>query len=157
MLEKCVLTIPELNWNQRLGYKKTKLNISHHMLTSSTQLQNRSFHVVERTKTSSKCQKMKNARAKRAKILFFIFKYANLWGFCCRRHGLLKLSTISTDTVIKKALASTTGTVIKTQQIKTLIGRVTNNKRAARAASTLGQFRAVLVNNNVKLPHFQFC
>ena len=55
------------------------------MLTSSTQLQNRSFHVVERTRTSTKCQKMKNARAKRAKILFFIVKYANLWGFCCRR------------------------------------------------------------------------
>ena len=84
MLEKCVLTILELNWNQRLGHKKTKLNICH-MLTSSTQLLNRSFHVVERTRTSSKCQKMKNARAKRAKILFFIVKYANLWGFCCRR------------------------------------------------------------------------
>ena len=85
MLEKCVLTILELNWNQRLGHKKTKLNICHHTLTLSTQLQNRSFHVVERTRTSSKCQKMKNARAKRAKILFFIVKYANLWGFCCRR------------------------------------------------------------------------
>ena len=55
------------------------------MLTSSTQLQNRSFHVVEGTRTSAKCQKMKNARAKHAKILFFIVKYANLWGFCCRR------------------------------------------------------------------------
>ena len=57
---------------------KTKLNISHHMLTSSTQLQNRSFHVVERTRTFSKCQKMKNARAKRVKMLFFhcqIFKF----------------------------------------------------------------------------------
>ena len=82
---KCVVTILELNWNQRLGLQKTKLNICHHMLTSSTQLQNRSFHVVERTRTSSKCQKKKNARAKRAKILFFIVKYANLWGFCCRR------------------------------------------------------------------------
>ena len=82
MLEKCVLTILELNWNQRLGNKMTKLSICHHMLTSSTQLQNRSFHVVERTRTSTKCQKMKNARAKRAKILFFIVKYANLWGFC---------------------------------------------------------------------------
>ena len=90
MLEKCVLTILELNWNQRLGHKKTKLNICHHMLASSTQLQNRSFHVVERTRTSSKCQKMKNARAKRAKILFFIVKYANLRGFCCRlRRGCL--------------------------------------------------------------------
>ena len=85
MLEKCVLTILELNWNQHSGHKKTKINICHYMLTSSTQLQNRSFHVAERTRTSTKCQKMKNARAKRAKILFFIVKYANLWGFCCRR------------------------------------------------------------------------
>ena len=90
MLEKCVLTMLELNWNQRLGHKKTKLNICNHMLTSSTQLQKWSFHVVERTRTSTKCQKMKNARAKRAKILFFIVKYANLWGFCCRlRRGCL--------------------------------------------------------------------
>ena len=78
MPEKCALTILDLNRNQRL-------NICHHMLTSSTQLQKRSFHVIERTRTSSKCQKMKNARAKRAKILFSIVKYANLWGFCCRR------------------------------------------------------------------------
>ena len=56
-LENCVLTVLELNWNQRLGHKKTKLNICHHMLTSSTQLQNWSFHVVERTRTSTKCEK----------------------------------------------------------------------------------------------------
>ena len=30
MLEKCVLTVLELNWNKRLGHKKTKLNICHH-------------------------------------------------------------------------------------------------------------------------------
>ena len=66
------------------------MNICHHILTSSTQLQNRSFHVVERTRTSSKCQKMRNARAKRSKLLFFIVKHANLWGFCCRcRRGCL--------------------------------------------------------------------
>ena len=70
MLEKCLLYVLELIWNQRLGHKKTKLNICHDMLTSSTQLPNKSFHVVERTRTSSKCQKMKNARAKRAKIIF---------------------------------------------------------------------------------------
>ena len=93
MLEKCVLTILELNWNQRFGHKKTKLNICHHMLTSSTHLQNWSFHVVERTRTSTKCQKMKNARGKRVKILFFIVKYANLWGFRfrCRRGCLSSL------------------------------------------------------------------
>ena len=102
LFEICVLTILELNWNQRLEHKQTKLNICHHILTSSTQLQNRSLHVVERTRTSSKCQKMKNARAKRAKILFFIVKYANLWGFCCRRRrGCLSslLSSSSTPSL----------------------------------------------------------
>ena len=80
MLEKCVPAIPELNWNQRLGHKRTKLNICHHMLTSSTQLQNRSFHFVEGTRTSSKCQKMKNTRTKRAKVLFYsvVVYYSNM-------------------------------------------------------------------------------
>ena len=74
MPEKCaLLTILELNWNQRLGQDKIEY--------LSTQLQKRSFHVIERTRTSSKCQKMKNAREKRAKILFFSVKYANLWAF----------------------------------------------------------------------------
>ena len=49
------------------------------MLTSSTQLRNMSFHVVGWTRTAAKCTKMKNARAKRAKLLFFIVKYANLF------------------------------------------------------------------------------
>ena len=62
------------------------MNICHHMFTLSTQLHNRSFHVVERTRRSSKCQKMRNAHAKHAKLQFFSVKYANLWGFCCCRH-----------------------------------------------------------------------
>ena len=37
--------------------QKTKWNICHHMLTSSTQLQNRSFHVVERKRKSANVQK----------------------------------------------------------------------------------------------------
>ena len=102
MLEKYLLTVLELIWNQRLGHKKTKLNICHHMLTSSTQLQNRSFHVIERTRTSTKCQKMKNARAKRAKILFFIIKYANLWGFCCRRRRGCLSSLMSSENVTSR-------------------------------------------------------
>ena len=64
--------------SQRFRNKNTKLNICHHMLTSSTQLQNRSFYIVERTTTSTKCLKIKTARAKRAKLFFFIVKYANL-------------------------------------------------------------------------------
>ena len=84
------VTIPELNWNQRFWDNRTKLNICHHMLTLSTQLQNRSFHVIERTRKSSKCQEMKNTRAKRVKPLFFIVTYANLWRSCChRRRGCL--------------------------------------------------------------------
>ena len=38
-----------------MGTSASELNICHHMLTSSTQLQNRSFHVVERTRTYTKC------------------------------------------------------------------------------------------------------
>ena len=111
MLEKCVLTVLELNWNKRLEHKKTKLNICHHMLTSSTQLQNRSFHVVDRTRTSSKCQKMKYARAKRAKILFSTVKYANLCGFCCRRRrgclsSLMPLTEIALIGIISSQFIS---------------------------------------------------
>ena len=40
------------------------------MLSSSTELQRWSFHVVERTRTTAKCTRMKNARAGRAKVLF---------------------------------------------------------------------------------------
>ena len=99
-LAKCFLTILELNWNQRSRNKTTKLNICHHMLSSFTQLQNRSFHVIERTKTSAKCEKMKKARAKRARLLFLVVKYANLRLFRYRRRrgclrsliGLLQLT-----------------------------------------------------------------
>ena len=72
LFAKCVLIILKLNWNQRFRGNTTKLNICHHIHTSSTQLQNlnRSFHVVERTRTSSKCSKMKNAHTKRAKRVF---------------------------------------------------------------------------------------
>ena len=61
----------------RFRAKKTKFNISYHIPTSSTQLENRSFHVVERTRTA-KCTKIENARAMRAKLLFFVVKNVNL-------------------------------------------------------------------------------
>ena len=80
MLEKCVLTILELTWNQRLGHK-TKLNICHHMLTSSTQLQNKSFHVIERTRTSSKCQKLKKCTCKACKNTVFHRQICKFVGF----------------------------------------------------------------------------
>ena len=50
-----------------------------------------------------------------------------------------------------------TETVTTTPQIKNLIGRARENKRAARAAGTYEQVRAILCkSNNVKLPHLQF-
>ena len=61
-----------------LEMKIKKLKICRQVLTLSTQLQNKSFQVVERTRTTAKCTKMKNARAKHAKLPFFIVKYANL-------------------------------------------------------------------------------
>ena len=64
--------------NQRFREQKKKLKFCGQVLTSSTSGQNRLFHVVERTRTGVKCTKMKNARAKPAKLLFFIVKYGNL-------------------------------------------------------------------------------
>ena len=53
------------------------------MLTSSTQLQNRSFQVVERLTTTAKWTKVKTARPKCAKLLFFL-NLQILW-HCCSR------------------------------------------------------------------------
>ena len=42
--------------------------------------------VISRHRKNENVFKMsKNTRAKHAKIMFFIVKYANVWGFCCRR------------------------------------------------------------------------
>ena len=95
-LENCVLTILELNWNQRLGHKKTKLNICHHMLTSSTQLQNWSFHVVERTKMSNvKCEKNEICTCKACKNTIFHYQICKFVGFLLPSSSwLLKLPII---------------------------------------------------------------
>ena len=85
MFQKRVLTILELNWNQHLGHKRTKLNICHHMLSSSTQMQNSSsFHVVAKSRLQN-VKKWKMHVQSVQKILFLIVKHANMWGFCCRR------------------------------------------------------------------------
>ena len=51
------------------------------VLMSSTQLHHSSFHVEKEPERQRNVQKMKNARAKRAKLLFFFVKYANLGFF----------------------------------------------------------------------------
>ena len=62
MLEKCALTILELNWNQRLGNKKTKLNICHqsHMPTSPTQLNENVFKMSKHESLRCTCKACKN-------------------------------------------------------------------------------------------------
>ena len=47
-------------------------------LTSSIVLQNRSFHVVDRTRTVVKCTKMIIARAKRANLVVLTTRFAYL-------------------------------------------------------------------------------
>ena len=57
MPAECILTILELNWNQRFRGKEIKLNICHHMLTSSKQLQ-----ISRRGKHENVCEMSKNEK-----------------------------------------------------------------------------------------------
>ena len=69
MLEKYVLTILELNWNQRFRDNKTKLIICHHMLTSATQQQKGSL-----SNNNDDCNKNPaNLHIWQWKTAFFIF------------------------------------------------------------------------------------
>ena len=87
MLEKFVLTILELNWNQRLGHKKTKKSIE--LLSSYARVVHTTAkQVISRRRKNENVFKMskdEKCTCKACKILFVIVKYANLWGFCCRR------------------------------------------------------------------------
>ena len=53
--------------------------------TSEDKIEHLSSYGHEKNESVFKLEKMKNARARRAKMLFFIVKYANLWRFFCRR------------------------------------------------------------------------
>ena len=70
--------------NVRFRGKKKKSQICSQGLTSSTQLNSKSFNVVDWTRTTAKCTTMINARTKRAKILFFIVRYSNVRRLCRR-------------------------------------------------------------------------
>ena len=76
MLAKCVLTILELNWNQRLGHKNTKME---HLLSSAHVVHTTAKQVISRRRKNEnvlKRQKMKNSRAKREKK--YCFSLANM-------------------------------------------------------------------------------
>ena len=55
----------ELNWYERFWERNRKLTLFRNVLTLSTKLQNKSFRVVDITRTAKKCTKMKYAHAKR--------------------------------------------------------------------------------------------
>ena len=118
---------PGITLEPALGtYKKTKINICHDKLTSSTQLQNRSFHVVERTRTSSKCQKTKNARAKRAKNTVFHCQICKFVTFLLLSSSwLLKLSSETLNFGIKQV--KKIQTVHREETTKLVISSATNS------------------------------
>ena len=96
MLEKYLLNVLGLIWNQRLGHKKTTFE---HLLSDAQVVHTTAKQLISRRRKNenvrAKCQNMKNARAMRAKILFFIVKYANLWGFVLPSSSwLLKLPVV---------------------------------------------------------------
>ena len=59
------------NCNQRFRAKKTKLNICHDMVTSTTQLQNRSFRDVESLGERLRNVKNENCTCKACKTIVF--------------------------------------------------------------------------------------
>ena len=92
---------------------------------------------------------MKNARARRAKILFSNVKYANLWGFCCRRRRGCLSSLIG-------RLSIDDGDGNDNATNKQFDWSREENKRAARVAHTHGQVRQHPLQNNVKLQCLPF-
>ena len=60
------------------GLEITRNKTTCRQVTTSKQLQNRSFQVVHWNRMAVKCAKLQNVRATRAKLLVVIDKYANL-------------------------------------------------------------------------------
>ena len=81
MLEKCLLTVLELIWNQRLGHKKTKLNICHHILTSSTQVENRIISRRRKNQNVNKMSKNEKCTCKACKNTVFHCQTCKFVGF----------------------------------------------------------------------------
>ena len=97
-LENCVLTILELNWNQRLGHKKTKLNIllsyAHVVHTTSKLV------ILRRRKNENVLKKAKNktCSCKACKNTIFHCQICKFVGFLLPSSSwLLKFPNVSND------------------------------------------------------------
>ena len=90
MLEKYVLTILELNLEPALEKWEDKIE---HLSSNAHVVHTPAKQVISRRRKNENFLKMsKNEKCtcEACKILFFIVKYGNLWGFCChRRRGCL--------------------------------------------------------------------
>ena len=97
MLENCIITILELNWNQRLGHKKTKLNICHHH-TLSHVVQTPAKQVISRRRKNDnvyKLSKNEKCTCKACKNTVFQCQICKFVGFMLPSSSwLLKLSNI---------------------------------------------------------------
>ena len=81
-LAKCILTILELNWYERLGDKKKNLKFVKY-LCRAHDLQNIILRVWwEENDCNMYKNGPENARTKRSKLLFSIVEYPNLWRSC---------------------------------------------------------------------------
>ena len=72
---------PGINWNQRFGNKKTKLNICHHLLTSSTQLQNKFISRHRKNEKVFKMSKDEKCTCKACKNTVFRCQICKFVGF----------------------------------------------------------------------------
>ena len=76
---------PGINLEPALGTEQGEIE---HLTSYAHVVHTTAKQVISRRRKNENVFKMskdENGRAKSAKILFFIVKYANLWGFCCRR------------------------------------------------------------------------
>ena len=103
MLDKCVLTVLELNWNQRLGHKRTKLNIclssyAHVVHTTAKQVisRRRKNENVSKMSKNEKCT-CKNTVLSNMQIMGFLLPSSS-W--------LLKLPSVCVKTRTSEVRAS---------------------------------------------------
>ena len=89
-LTKRTLTILELSWYERFGKGKKKLTS---FSATSDIVRTIAERIISRRKFGMRGCTMKKARAKRAKLLFFIVKYVNLRRSCrrCYQRSLFRV------------------------------------------------------------------
>ena len=81
----CCDYIPDFNWNQRFRLEVSRHTWAFVIICSHRPHNCKTAHFTSWKERERQRDVQKNARAKRAKLLFFFVKYANLWRSSCRR------------------------------------------------------------------------